>query len=112
RASRLGSLVRTVADRLREKAVTAGEMVITGTVVHSGNRRVVLSDIEARILAALAERRGAVLTKADVLREVWGDPGGDPHTVEVAIGRLRRRLGPDGSAVVAVPRRGYLLRPT
>jgi uroporphyrinogen-III synthase len=110
RTSRLGPLVRCVAERLLERSQHVGELLSTGTVVRSGERRMELTDIEARILAALAERPGTVVAKVDLLRDVWGDPGADPHLVEVAIGRLRRRLGPDGRAIAAVPRRGYVLR--
>jgi uroporphyrinogen-III synthase len=110
RTSRLGPLVRSVTERLLQRARHVGDLVITGTVVQSGDRRIEMSDTEARILASLAERPGAVVAKADLLREVWGDPDGDPHLVEVAVGRLRRRLGPDGRAIEAIPRRGYVLR--
>lgn len=110
RTSRLGPLVRTVGERLIERSRHVGRLVITGNVVRSGERRVELTDIEARILGALAERPGTVIAKADLLRHVWGDATADPHLVEVAVGRLRRRLGPDGTAVTAVPRRGYVLR--
>jgi uroporphyrinogen-III synthase len=108
--ARLGPLVAAVSERLTERVQRVGPLVITGTVVHSGERRVELSDIEARTLAVLAERPGAVVAKADLLRQVWGDPGGDPHVVEVTVARLRRRLGPDGRGIVTVPRRGYTLR--
>lgn len=110
RTSRLGPLVRTVGERLLERARHVGDLLITGNVVRSGDRRVELTDIEARIMAALASRPGAVVAKVDLLREIWGDATADPHVVEVAVGRLRRRLGPDGSAIAAVPRRGYVLR--
>ncbi|MGH9273447.1 MAG: uroporphyrinogen-III synthase [Acidimicrobiales bacterium] len=110
KTSRLGPLVRAVSERLVERSKHVGHLVITGNVVRSGDRRVELSDIEARILGALAERPGTVVAKVDLLRDVWGDAGGDPHLVEVAVGRLRRRLGPDGGAIAAVPRRGYVLR--
>lgn len=110
RTSRLGPLVRSVAERLLERSQQVGELLITGTVVRSGERRMELTDIEARILAVLADRPGTVVAKVDLLRDVWGDPGADPHLVEVAVGRLRRRLGPDGQAIAAVPRRGYVLR--
>jgi uroporphyrinogen-III synthase len=90
--------------------VAAGSLVISGTVVHVGGRRVELSGIEAQLLAVLAQRAGAVVSKDDLLREVWRDPDGDPHVVEVAVARLRRRLGPAGTAVATVVRRGYALR--
>jgi len=108
--SRLGPLVRAVAEALVARAQRVGVLEITGTVVRCGERRIELSDVEARLLGALARRSGTVVTKADLLLEVWGDPSADPHLVEVAIGRLRRRLGEQGAAIAVVPRRGYVLR--
>ncbi|MET0728743.1 MAG: uroporphyrinogen-III synthase [Acidimicrobiales bacterium] len=109
RTARLGPLVRAVANRLVERSMCVGDLVITGTVVKVRGRRIELSDIEARILASLATRPGTVVPKVELLRTVWGDADADPHMVEVAVGRLRRRLGPEGKAIVALPRRGYLL---
>jgi DNA-binding response OmpR family regulator len=45
------------------------------------------------------------------LTRVWGCPDTDPHLLEVAIGRLRRRLGPAGVALQAIAGRGYRLEP-
>lgn len=109
-SSRLGPLVRAVSDRLVERSRQVGDLVITGTVVRCGGQRIELSDTDARLLAALARRPGTVVPKADLLREVWGAAATDPHLVEVAVARLRRRLGSHAAAVAAVPRRGYVLR--
>jgi uroporphyrinogen-III synthase len=113
-AARLGPLIRAVTDQLvsRARAIELDQQTtlsLRGTVARIGDDRIALSDIDARLLAVLAGRPGVVITKADLLREVWGDPDGDPHVVEVAIGRVRRRLGRFGSAIRSVPRRGYLL---
>lgn len=112
--ARLGPLVRAVADALVAKTAVVhlgrGELVLAGNVVRVGDERVELSDTEARLLATLAARPGAVLAKEDLLRQVWGDQADDIHVVEVTVGRLRRRLGAHGGAVASVPRRGYALR--
>jgi DNA-binding response OmpR family regulator len=113
-AWRLGPLVRAVADRLVERRleidVDGTEVVLSGTVVTLGGASVELSDTEARLLATLAARPNVVFAKTDLLTAVWGDRTADPHVVEVAVARLRRRLGAQGSAIVAVHRRGYTLR--
>jgi uroporphyrinogen-III synthase len=110
RTYRLGPLVHAVACRLEERRVRVAGLELSGTVVRCGDRRVELSHIEARLLSVLAARAGAVVSKDDLLREVWRDPGGDPHVVEVAVARLRHRLGRDGAVVTTVTRRGYALR--
>ncbi|MGV3758886.1 MAG: uroporphyrinogen-III synthase [Actinomycetota bacterium] len=110
RTFRLGPLVRAVAERLLADAPRLGPLMLTGTVARVDDRLVELTLTEAQVLGALLARAGGVMSKADLLRTVWGDPDGDPHVVEVAVGRLRRRLGEHGSLIHAVPRRGYALR--
>jgi DNA-binding winged helix-turn-helix (wHTH) protein len=51
-----------------------------------------------------------VIAKVDLLTEVWSDRTADPHVVEVAVARLRHRLGTHGSSIESVHRRGYTLR--
>jgi uroporphyrinogen-III synthase len=113
-AWRLGPLVRAVAGRLGERTLRVEldgtEAVLAGTVATVGGEPVELSDTEAKLFATLAERPNAVFTKHHLLRTVWGDDSADPHLVEVAVARLRRRLGPHGRAVASVHRRGYTLR--
>jgi uroporphyrinogen-III synthase len=114
-ASRLGPLVRAVADRLVTRSLTVDigttEIVVTGTMAMVAGEAVTLTDTEARLLAILAGRPNVVFTKEHLLRTVWGRGGtDDPHAVEVGIARLRRRLGPHGKAVTSVHRRGYTLR--
>jgi DNA-binding response OmpR family regulator len=86
------------------------DVSLTGTIALVDDTEVELTDTEARVLAVLAEQPNVVFTKAELLRRVWGDETADPHIVEVAVGRLRRRLGPAGAAITAVHRRGYSLR--
>ncbi len=113
---RLGPLVRSVADRLVTRAVTievgGKPLVITGNVVTIDDNAVAFTDTEARVLSMLAARPNVVHAKADLLRNVWRDESADPHVVEVAVARLRRRLGAQGSSIASVHRRGYVLRTT
>jgi uroporphyrinogen-III synthase len=110
RTHRLGPLVRAVGERLLAQSPQAGPLLLTGTVVRVEGRMIELSPNEAQLLAALASRAGMVVAKSDLLRAVWGDATRDPHVVEVTVGRLRRRLGPEADVLEAVPRRGYVLR--
>jgi uroporphyrinogen-III synthase len=113
-AYRLGPLVRAVSERLAERRVTVqlgpALMVLAGTSVSVGGDQLLLTDTEARLLATLAGRPNAVFTKEYLLRTVWGGDVTDPHTVEVGIARLRKRLGRHGGAVRSIHRRGYTLR--
>lgn len=58
-------------------------------------------DLTARefdVLSYLVRRRGAVVSKRDILDGVWhSDFVGDPNIVEVYVRRLRTKLDPDGT---------------
>lgn len=113
-AFRLGPLVRAVADELTRQVVelTLGGHVVrfSGSAISVDESTLDLSDVDTRVFAALARRPGAVISKTDLLRAVWGDDVLDEHLVEVAVARLRQRLGDLGDTVVTVRRRGYALR--
>lgn len=112
---RLGPLVRAVADQLVQRRVDVSlggvAMSVAGNVATvDDGEPIELSDTEARLLRTLAARPDVVFAKTDLLATVWGDRSTDPHVVEVAIGRLRQRLGEHGSSIASVYRRGYALR--
>ena len=110
---RLGLLVRALTDALqvRQRIVPCGttSVVVQGRVVAVDGTRVDLPPRERAVLDMLVDADGSVVTKPDLLREVWRSADADEHAVEVAISRLRRRLGAAGGAVRTVPRRGYRL---
>jgi len=110
RTYRLGPLVRAVGEQLLAQSPRVGPLLLTGTVVRTEDQMIELSPNEAQLLAVLASRPGAVVAKTELLGAVWGDDTRDPHVVEVTVGRLRRRLGPEAGLLEAVPRRGYVLR--
>lgn len=111
---RLGSMVHVLeaafVERSRPLRLGGHDLRIQGrSVVVDDAEPIALSDLERLVLAALAERPGAVRSKPDLLRTVWGEREGDPHVVEVTVGRLRNRLGPAGAGIETVIRRGYRL---
>ncbi len=57
---------------------------------------VALATQEWELLAALAQHRGSVLSRRQLLDLAWGiDWIGDPRTVDVHVRQLRRKLGPE-----------------
>jgi uroporphyrinogen-III synthase len=112
---RLGLMVRALSERLagerRTVAMAGVEVVLQGLLAVVGDDRVRLNARERALLDALASRPGTVISRPALVREMWPSNGADPHAVEVAIARLRPRLGPAGAALVAVPGRGYRLEP-
>jgi DNA-binding response OmpR family regulator len=81
--------------------------------VHRGGVPIVLRPKEFDLLAALVRHRGRVLSRAELLREVWGYTSGtQSRTVETHLAALRERLGDDPQSpryIVTVRRAGYRL---
>jgi DNA-binding response OmpR family regulator len=60
---------------------------------------------EFELLRFFAERRGRVLTRPTLLREVWGyDFYGGTRTVDVHVRRLRAKLGPEHEHLIETVR--------
>ena len=55
-----------------------------------------LTAVEFDLLKALAENRGRVLTREQLLEKVWGGPYfGEMRVIDVHLGHIRRKLGSD-----------------
>jgi DNA-binding response OmpR family regulator len=82
-------------------------------LVRRGEAEIALRPKEFDLLAALVRHRGRVVSRADLLREVWGYAAGtESRTVETHLAALRERLGDDPQApryIVTVRRAGYRL---
>ncbi len=72
-----------------------------------------LSPTEFRLLAFLIRHQGQVLTRAQLLENVWGwDYAGESQIVETYVSYLRRKLDPLGPPMIHTQRGvGYSLRP-
>ena len=81
-------------------------------MLHVGDRWVVPTDLEARLLAALLADIGHVVPKDRLLQAGWGDRGriGDANSYKIAMLRIRRRIEPLDLHLHAVAGRGYVLR--
>jgi two-component system, OmpR family, response regulator len=94
--ARVGARVRDVGAAL-ERSERAGIRVDTDDrSVDAGNGPVRLTDREYRLVRHLKERSGKPVSRQELLADVWGmwfDPG--TNVVEVTIGRIRQKLGPD-----------------
>ena len=74
-----------------------------------GGQPVPLTPREFALLAALAENRGIVLSRRQLLDLAWGrDWYGDERTVDVHVRQLRRKLG-GGLPLATLRRTGYRL---
>jgi DNA-binding winged helix-turn-helix (wHTH) protein len=71
-----------------------------------------LEDRAARVLALLCQRRGQVVSKEEMIAQVWGGRIVSANSVSIVIGSLRRALDDnpaDPAIIVTVARRGYRL---
>jgi DNA-binding response OmpR family regulator len=105
-------LRRTTAASVPAAPVVVGdvEVDLARHEVRCAGQPVELAPREFALLAALAENRGLVLSRRQLLDLAWGyDWYGDERTVDVHVGQLRRRLG-DGLPLTTVRRAGYRLR--
>lgn len=111
--ARLRALVRRGA-RERPTVLESGDLRLdpAARTVQRGDSRLELTAREIAVLEFLMRRRGEVVTKFEVLDNVWADDfEGDPNIVEVYIGRLRRKIDrPFGRAAIETLRgAGYRL---
>ncbi|MGH9010701.1 MAG: winged helix-turn-helix domain-containing protein, partial [Acidimicrobiia bacterium] len=82
---------------------------LAGRQVSVDGRIVDLSSREFGLAEVLARHAGQVLSKAQLLDQVWGyDFDGSSNVVEVYIRHLRTKLGPD--RIETVRHAGYRLR--
>jgi DNA-binding response OmpR family regulator len=100
-AGQLEARVRAVLRRTAEGERRAGPIAVGGLVLDAeartaelDGRPLELTPREFDLLRYLAERAGRVVTKRELLAEVWRQPyGGAEKTVDVHLSWLRRKLG-------------------
>ena len=82
--------------------------------VHRAGVPVELSPTEFRLLAYLMRHQGRVLTRGQLLENVWGwDYAGQSQIVETYVSYLRHKLDPLGPPLIHTQRGvGYSLRPS
>ena len=111
--------VKAILRRVDRPPAGAPDPIHLGDVTLDPGRREVtvagapisLRPKEFDLLLTLAEHRGLVLTREQLLRQAWGfDFYGETRTVDVHIGHLRKRLAPSPSVrIETVTGVGYKL---
>ncbi len=105
--------VRAVLRRVEEEAVERyddGRLTIDFADVRAScdNTNVKLTNKEFLLLSTLAKKRGRVITRQQLLDQVWGySYYGDARTLDVHIRRLRQKLGACGDCIETVVGVGY-----
>ena len=78
-------------------------------VLRVGACWVSLPPLEARLMSALLDRSGAVVSRDNLSRNGWPTSAPGRNALDVHMLRLRRRIAPLGLAIRTVRSRGYLL---
>ena len=99
--ARLRAVLRRTG-RLTSPTVEVGPLVLDedAGLVSVGGAPVALTATELRLLAYLARNRGRVLSKTQILTQVWGYDVYDPNLVEAHVSALRRKLEAHGPRLV------------
>jgi two-component system, OmpR family, response regulator len=96
------------------RALRAGDLVLDEArwTVHRAGQQVDLSPTEFRLLACLMRNQGQVLSRAQLLENVWGwNRACQSQVVETYVSYLRRKLDAHGPRLIHTKRGvGYLLR--
>ncbi|GGQ14046.1 DNA-binding response regulator [Streptosporangium pseudovulgare] len=117
---RLTELMARIRAHLRRRGPAAGERILTAgrlrldlpaRRVYVGQAEVMLRPKEFDLLAALVSRAGEVVTREQLMDEVWDvNWFGSTKTLDVHVFALRRKLAEHGEAmerIVTVRGRGY-----
>jgi DNA-binding response OmpR family regulator len=100
-AAEMGARIRAMLRRSRPEADRPGPLRIGGLEIDPVRREATLDGrpldltrLEFDLLAHLAAREGEVVTRRQLLAEVWKQPyGGGDKTIDVHVAWLRRKLG-------------------
>jgi len=92
-------------------ALGALSLELHGSDVHADGQRVRLTRRESEVLRYLLSHRGRVISRYELLDEIWqGRDGSSPRTVDIHIHRLRTKLGrPFADRIETVHNIGYKL---
>lgn len=109
--ARVAALLRRAG---RRKVWRVADLVLddsTRAVTRNG-RNLVLTHTEYELMSTLLQHPRQVLSKVQLLRQVWGFDGWDTNLVEVHMSSLRRKLEAHGPRLIHTVRgSGYTLRP-
>jgi two-component system OmpR family response regulator len=113
-SARIRALVRR-DNAMPKPVMSVGSLELDVQAIRAslGGRIVPLSTKEFSLLRMLASRNGAVVTRSEILQEVWGTTRHiDPTIVDQYVRYLRRKLQPlnSGVEIVTVRGSGYSLK--
>ncbi|MGP4023430.1 response regulator transcription factor [Actinomadura sp. 3N407] len=98
--ARIEAVLRRARTETRQKSLVVGELIVDvdRRQARMGDTVLQLSRKEFDMLAFLARNAGRVVTRRELLIEVWQQPYGDDQTIDVHLSWLRRKLGDRSAA--------------
>ncbi len=112
--ARVEALLRRTRTKASSGVHRFGDLEVDGDrrTVSVGGAEVELSPLEFDLLNTLAQRRGNLVSRAELLKEVWGYRSDiESRTVDTHIAKLRAKIDRDDrSRIVTVRKKGYRLR--
>lgn len=109
----LSNSVRLTLNRTSSTSFGVDDIIIdeAGHLISRAGKFVDLTATEFKLLVNLVVNAGIVLSKHQILNNVWGFDGYDDNLVEVYVSGLRRKLEEFGPRVIHTVRGvGYVLR--
>ena len=108
---RIDAVLRRAEPAPAASVLTAGELRLETEAhrVQLGEDDVELSPIEFQLLRVLMSNPGRLLSREDLVRQVW-DRSVAERTVDTSVKRLRRKLEREGDRIETLRGAGYRFR--
>ncbi|MFF3159356.1 response regulator transcription factor [Streptomyces sp. NPDC057910] len=93
--ARLDAVVRRYGVGRAPSILRLGELTVdtAAHVAYMGDRALQLKPREFKLLHYIACRPGRIISKQEILREVWSNTSGSIRTIDVHLSMLRKQLG-------------------
>jgi two-component system, OmpR family, phosphate regulon response regulator PhoB len=108
---RVRNLLRRLRDVVSGAVITVDDFRLDKNhfEISYRGKRLDLTTTEFKLLVAMVEKRGRILSRDVLLQEVWGYENAiDTRTVDTHVRRLRDKLGPAAERIVTIRGEGYL----
>ena len=100
-----------------EEVLTATSLPFSGCRLDEANREMVLNGqrrpttrLEYAVMLTLIQAKGRVVTRDEMLAEIWNTPFAGSNKVDAVVGSLRKKLGPFAASIETVTGHGYRFR--
>jgi hypothetical protein len=107
----MGWILEFVGRDLQESGVAGAPEVDLDVsrreLIVKGGGRFILTKLEFDLMLYLSARAGVVVTRDELLKEVWKQPFGGSNVVDVVVRAIRKKLGASAWVISTVKGHGY-----